>query len=173
MNKSNSNLHLKLDWTQPDTLERHFELRTTDSLLAILHFETVSLACDTIYSEVAEQESWTFSEEWRHFKPCIIIRKTGADENYAIYKPGFWGGGNVEFIFGTRFYWKTKGLCGAEWNFFNAMDELLFVLKAKRFDLIKVQSEVEITPQWHNLEELPLLMMLGCFLQVSGRNAAI
>ena len=171
--KESTAIHLELDWTQPDILERHFELRTIDHLLARLCFETVSDACGTFFKEGSAQESWTFRGEWVHLKPCIIIREIGANENFAIYKPKFLGGGNLEFMYGTTFYWRSMGLLGAESGFFSADNELLLSLNPKPFDLIKVQSKVEINPQSQNMDELPLLLMLGCYLQVSGRNASI
>ena len=71
-----------------------------------------------------------------------------------------------EFVKGSRFHWKSISFWGTEWGFSNAQEELLFVLKSKPLDLLKVQSVVAIGAQWHDLEELPLLLMLGWCLRV-------
>jgi len=99
-------------------------------------------------------------------KPLVIIRKAGANDDLAVYRSELRGGGWVEFVEGSRFHWKSTSFWGTEWGFFNAQEELLFVLKPKLFDLLKVRSIVEIGAQWHDLEELPLLLMLSWYLRV-------
>lgn len=158
--------YLQLYWTQPSVLERHFELYSDNILLGDLRFETASTAHGTLVTPGSAAECWTFKGARFSLKPCVTIRKDGTNDDLAVYRPKLWGGGWVEFVKGTGFQWKSTSFWGTEWGFSNTQEELLFVLKPKQFDLLKVQSVVEIGAQWHDLDELPLLLMLGWYLRV-------
>ncbi len=56
-------------------------------------------------------------------------------------------------------------------GFYNEHKEMLFVLKRKKFDLFKIQSTVKIEDQYRGLEELPLLLILSCYLSVQNSYA--
>jgi len=159
-------LDLQLYWAQPSIFERHFELHSEKSLLGVLHFETPSAAYGTLITAGAATKRWTFKGARFHLKPLVTIREEGGNDDLAVYRPQLWGGGWVEFVKGSRFHWKSISFWGTEWGFSNAQEELLFVLKSKPLDLLKVQSVVAIGAQWHDLEELPLLLMLGWCLRV-------
>jgi hypothetical protein len=159
-------IDLQLYWAQPSMFERHFELYSKNGLLGELHFETVSAAYGALITAGSATERWTFKGAGFLLKPRVTIRQAEANDDLAVYRPKFWGGGWVEFVKGSRFHWKSTSFWGTEWGFSNAQEELLFVLKLKLFDLLKVQSVVEIRPQWRDLDELPLLLMLGWYLRV-------
>ncbi|MFA7384421.1 MAG: hypothetical protein WC001_13330 [Desulfurivibrionaceae bacterium] len=158
--------NLQLSWSQPSALERHFELHSDNILLGNLHFETASTAHGTLLTPGSAAECWTFKGTRFSLKPRVTIRKDGTNDDLAVYRPKFWDGGWVEFVNGPRFHWKSTSFWGTEWGFSNTQEELLFVLKPKLFDLLKVQSAVEIGTKWHDLDELPLLLMLGWYLKV-------
>jgi hypothetical protein len=162
----------QLYWTQPTMFARHFELHSEKSLLGELSFETASAASGTFITAGAATKRWTFKGAGFRLKPYVTIQETGTHDDPAIYRPQFWGGGWVEFVTGSRFHWKSTSFWGTEWGFSNAQEELLFVLKPKLLDLLKIQSIVEIRAQWLELEELPLLLMLGWYLRVCDSYAA-
>jgi hypothetical protein len=105
-------------------------------------------------------------------KPRVTIRETGGNDDLAVYRHKPWCGGWVEFVNGNRYRWKSTSFWGTEWVFVTAQEELVYKLKPKMFAQIKVQSIVEIGAQWHDLEELPLLLMLGYYLRVRDSFAS-
>jgi hypothetical protein len=162
--KGASDLHLY--WVQPSMFERHFELHSDNSLLGVLDFGTPSTAVGTLVTEGSAMESWTFKGAGIFFKAHVTIRNGREDEDLAVYRHKFLGDGWVDLAKGKRFYWKSTSFWGTQWSLFNSRQELLFVLKPKLFDLLKVQADVEVGTQWLDLEELPLLLMLGWYLRV-------
>jgi hypothetical protein len=166
MKTLSTTLGSQLHWSQPTIFTRHFELHSEKSLLGELRFETASAASGTFKTADAATKCWTFLGTRYRLKPFVTIREEGTNDDLAVYRPQFWGGGWVEYITGRRFHWKSTSFWGTEWGFFNTQEELLFVLKPKLLDLLKVQSIVEIEAPWHDLEELPLLLLLGWYLRV-------
>ncbi|MDO9040939.1 MAG: hypothetical protein Q7U64_01180 [Desulfocapsaceae bacterium] len=162
----------QLYWTQPTMFARHFELHSEKNLLGEIRFETTSAASGTFITAGEVMKRWTFKKTWFRLKPYVTIREAGTKIDLAIYRPQFWGGGWLEFVSGSRYHWKSTSFWGTKWGFSNAQEELLFVLKPKLLDLLKVQSIVEIGTQWHDLEELPLLLLLGWYLKVRDSYAA-
>lgn len=159
-------LHSHLYWTQPTALVRHFELHSENCLSGEIRFQTVSSASATFINAGTTTKNWTFTGARFRLKPFVTIRETETNDDLAVYRPQFWGGGWVELVTGSRYHWKSTSFWGTEWGFANAQEELLFVLKPKLLDLLKVQSTVAIETQWHDLEDLPLLLMLGWYLKV-------
>ena len=69
---------------------------------------------------------------------------------------------------GKQILLEIKKLLGTEWGFSNVQEELLFVMKSQPWYRLKIESAVEIGAQWQDLDELPLLMMLGWYLRVQN-----
>jgi hypothetical protein len=112
-------------------------------------------------------ESWTFMGAG-FFKRRVTIRESGAKDDLAVFRPNLRGDGWVEFFKGSKFQWKSTDFWGVEWGFSNVQEELLFVLKSKPSYPLQIQSIVEIGVQSHDLDELPLLLMLGWYLRVQN-----
>jgi hypothetical protein len=161
---------LQLHWTQPSTLERHFELYSESSLLGELRIEPDWTANGTLTIPSFATERWTFKSKGI-LKNRMIIRDARINDVLAVYVPKFWGGGWVEFVKGNRFHWKPSSFWGIGRGFYNERKELLFVLKQKQLDLFKIQSAVKIEAQYRDLEELPLLLMLAGYLSVQNSYA--
>jgi hypothetical protein len=159
---------LQLHWIQPSMLELHFELYSENSLLGELRIEPDWTANGTLTIPSFATERWTFKSKGI-LKTHMTIRDAGTNDVLAVYFPKFWGGGRVEFAKGSRFHWKSNGIWGIGRGFYNERKELLFVLKRKQLDLFKIQSAIKIEAQYRDLEELPLLLMLACYL--STRNS--
>jgi len=160
-----------LQWVQPKTFERQFELRTDDSLLGVLRFET---AFGTLASSSIGGEQWTFKRVG-FFNSHVTIRAASGTNDVAIYWPKLWNNGWLEFDQGNRFHWKSLNFWGSEWGFCNAREELIFSLKQgsiepKVSDIMKTQAIVKIEPQSQNLSELPLLLMLGWYLMIKQKD---
>lgn len=156
---------VQFHWTQPSALDRCFELRSENRLLAELRLEPDRTAYGALEIGNPHTTRWIFKGTGI-FKRRLSIRAEGADDDFAVYRPQFWGDGWVEFVNGRKFHWKSTSFWGTGRGFYNEQNELLFVQKQKFFDLLKIQPAVEIRAQFHKLDELPLLLMLACYLQV-------
>jgi hypothetical protein len=152
-------------------LERHFELYSENSLLGELRIEPDWTANGALTIPGLATERWTFKLKGL-LKTRMTIRDTGTNDVLAVYLPKFWGTGRVEFVKGSRFHWKSSSFWGIGRGFYNERKELLFVLKRKQLDLFKIQSAVKIEAQYRDLEELPLLLMLACYLSVQNSYAS-
>jgi len=161
---------IQLHWIQPSMLERHFELYSENSLLGELRIEPDWTANGRLTIPSFETERWTFKSKGI-LKTRMTIRDTGTNGVLAVYLPKFWGGGWVEFVKGSSFHWKSNSFWGMGRGFYNERKELLFVLKRKQLDLFKIQSTVKIEDQYRDLEELPLLLILACYLSVQNSYA--
>jgi hypothetical protein len=157
-------------WVQPSMLARHFELHSGDDVLGALCFENAATARGTVNRAGKAAESWTIATAG-FWKRGIVLREAGAMDDLAVFRSNFRGEGWVQFIRGDKFHWKSTNVWRTEWGFSNAREELLFLLKPKPkpSNPLKVQSLVEIKTPGRDLDELPLLLMLGWYLNVQSR----
>ncbi|MFZ2448786.1 MAG: hypothetical protein WAW37_20680 [Syntrophobacteraceae bacterium] len=165
MDAPSTDIGLQLFWAQPSIFERHYELYAEDRLLGELCFKADGTAYGVLTIAGSATQRWTFKGTGI-LKPRVTIREAGANVDMAVYRHRFRGDGWLEFVNGSRFLWKSTSFWRTGRGFYNARKELLFVLKPKLFDLLKIQSVVEIEAQWHDLDELPLLLLLACYLRV-------
>ena len=156
---------LQLHWVQPTIFARHFELHSENNLLGELRFEKASKAYGTLMMAGSATESWTIKDAG-FLKRRVTIRESGAKDDLAVFQPNFRGDGWVEFFEGSKFHWRSRNFWRTKWGFSNVQEELLFVVKSKPSYPLQVQAIVEIGAQWRDLDELPLLMMLGWYLRV-------
>lgn len=165
-----TDIGLQLHWIQPSMLELHFELYSENGLLGKMQIEPDWSAHCTLTIPNFETEHWVFNSKGI-LKTRMTILDAGTNDVLAVYLPKFWGGGSVEFVKGSKFYWKSNSAWGLGRGFYNEHEELLFVLKRNQLDFFKTQSSVEIVNQCYDLEELPLLLMLACYLSVQESYA--
>jgi hypothetical protein len=170
MKALSTDVGLQLHWVQPSIFERLFELHSECCILGELRFDAVDSAQGILRVANSTTEHWTFRQRGV-LKPRVTIREAEADDDLAVYWPKFWGDGRLEFTNEGIFHWKLTSISGTDWGFFNVQGELLFTLKFKLFDLVKIQSVVEIEAQWFDLVEMPLLLMLSWYLMVCNRYA--
>jgi hypothetical protein len=161
---------LQLHWVQPTIFARHFELYSENSLVGELRFETAATAYSTLTMAGSATESWTFKGAG-FLKRRVTLRDSRAKDDLAVFWPNLRGEGWVEFFKGSKFHWKSTNFWRTEWGFFSVHEELLFVLKSKPSYPLQIQSVVEIGAQWHDLDELPTLLMLGWYLRVQNLYA--
>lgn len=160
-------------WTQPEGLERRFELRAQESLFAVLVFQS---PWGTLATSETAADSWTIKRVG-FLNPRVTVRVTGEDENLAIYWPKFWGGGHLKFPDGRQFEWQSTNFWSTEWCFSDAAENRLLQFKPGAEkpglkEVMKTQAQVEIAPRAFNLPELPLLLVLGWYLLVLYQDDA-
>ncbi len=172
MKALSTGIGLQLHWIQPSALERRFELYSENRLLEELRIAPDRTAYGALTIANTETERWILKGTGI-LKRRLSIREDGEDDDFAVYRPKFWGDGWVEFVKGSKFHWKSTNFWGTGRGFYNEQNELLFVLKPKLFDLLKMQSVVKIGAQFNELDELPLLLMLACYLYVLDSYAGM
>ncbi len=155
-----------LEWVQPKTMERGFELRAGGQTVAVLEFQSPfgSLAVAACGSE-----RWTLKRVG-FFRPHVTIRREGEPTDLAIYQPKWFSSeGVLEFSAGATYIWRTANFWATRYvlarpdgqvliSYQNGLDE------NQLKDLFKNQSRVEIDPAAGGLAELPLLVCMGWYL---------
>ena len=158
---------LQLHWVQPTMLMRHFKLYSENGLIGELLFKKASTAYGTWTGGGSGTEGWMIKGGGL-LKRGVTLRESGAKDDLAVFRSNLQGEGWLEFFKGSRFYWKSRNFWRTEWGFSNVQEELLFVMKSQPWYRLKIESAVEIGAQWQDLDELPLLMMLGWYLRVQN-----
>ena len=153
----------ELHWIQTSAFERYFELYSKHAVIGKLRFEAHGTAHGTLTIASPATEGWKL-EGTGILKPRVTIRETGSDDDLAIHRSGFWGDGWVEFVQGSNFQWKPTSFWAIERGFYNERKELLFTLEPKLY-LLKIHFVVKLEARCNGLDELPLLLMLACFLR--------
>lgn len=155
---------LQLNWIQPSMLERRFELYSENRLWGELRFEPDRTAYGSLTIPSSATKLWTFKVTGGILKPHVTIKETGADSDLALYWHKRWGDGWVEFVNGSKFYWKPTSFLGTGKGFYNVHRELLVELKQKFFALLKIRALLKIEALCNDLDELPLLLMIAGYL---------
>jgi len=167
MNSLSTAVGLQLRWIQPSILARHFELHLENNLIGELRFDTAATAYGTLTTADSVTKKWSFKEVGL-FKRRLTIRESEAKEDLAVFRGNLWGEGWVEFSNGNTFHWKSTNFRRTQWGLFNAHEVCLLVLTPKPSYPLQVQSFVEISAQGSDLDELPLLVMMGWYLRVKS-----
>jgi len=161
-----------LNWIQPSSFERRFELHSEKGVFGKLYFETVDTASGSLTSTDQTTESWTFKRVGL-LNSHITIRAAGTNDNVAIYRSKLFGDGWIEFTKGSKFHWKSISGIGSKWGFANEQEEILLAMKSKWYSPLKIQASIEIEPKGQGLDELPLLLISGWYLMVCSHYAGI
>lgn len=167
MNTLSTASDLQLQWVQPTMLMRHFKLYSQNGAIGELLFEKAATA-HGVWSGVGSPTARWMIKGGGLLKRGVTIRLSEAKNDLAVFRPNFMGEGWVEFLEGSRFHWKSRNFWRTEWGFFNLQKELLFVLKSQPWYQLKTESTVEIGGQWRDLDQLPLLIMLGWYLRIQN-----
>jgi len=164
----------RLEWIQPRTFDRYFELRADGGLLGTLCWERMlsSLAiAETVYG------SWTL-EQIGILNQRVEIRESGSGRLIATYVPELMGNGVLEFVDGRWLEWEPTNFWHTNWSFFGESDrpslELQEGVEASRWrDLFKTQFTVTVEQQaaW-TPEQLALLASLALYLIILRQQAA-
>ena len=166
------NLPSVLYWRQPFVLERRFQLHEGDKLFAELVFAPSHNATGTLMFVDKAPVTWTFNKAGL-FMSKVHIRESGLDQDSAIYKPKFFGGGRLQFSQGEAFTWQRTGYFATEWSFVSNEGEKVLACRYPFAELAKIQGEVQIEEVWRGAKEVVVLVLLGWYLQVLDRQAGI
>ena len=156
-----------LTWQQPSWLKMDYELRTKDAeVSATLRFRSS-------FGSLATAESadgcWTFKRVG-FWQTRVTIRPCGSDAEIGIFKNNTWsGGGTLEFLDGRKFQ-ATTNFWQSKFGFETESGEKL--IEFESVGLLHPALTVVIDPIAVSKPELPLMVMLGCYLVVMMRTDA-
>ena len=155
----------QLVWTQPARMQQAFELRLGDDPLGSLEFERGTLAVG-----VVDDGRWSFKREG-FWHPQVTVRIPGSDENVAVFKPRWAGGGTLQLSQGRELRFASANFWHSQWDWLDGGESLAHFKGHAGF--LKTEGEVEIESDALRLVETPLLVVLGWYLLILfGRDAA-
>jgi hypothetical protein len=156
----------QLVWVQPARLHRAFELRASDDVVALLRFESASLAS----GETAWQK-WTFKRE-RSWRGQVTIR-TPDSVDAAVFKPARMGGGALELPQGRLLRFGATNFLHSRWDWSDNESEAPLLHFKRHVGFMKTEGQVDIETAAVTYPDLPLLVVLGWYLlTLFARRAA-
>ena len=157
----------ELVWLQPARLKQAFELHSSDEVVATLRFERASLAS----GETGEQR-WTFKREG-FWHPQVTVRLPDSDDNVAVFKPAWSGGGSLELSQGRLLRFGAANFWHSQWDWSDVASQSPLVHFKSHQGLLKLEGQVDIETEAVTYPELPLLVVLGWYLLIlSARDSA-
>ena len=147
-------------WQQNSMWDRHWELRSADSLLAELHFNSsfCSLATAT-----AAGFAWTFKRSG-FFSPIVTARAAGVDTDIATYQP-HWPQSKGRLLVGPeQLEFRTVSFWGNRWVLFSSQDQELIAFE--NTGLIHHGANVTVHESARSRADLPLLLTFYWYLLV-------
>lgn len=156
----------ELHWSQPSGLERAYDLKAGEELLATLRFRGGTLA------EVETAEGrWTFKRQG-FLRTQISARSHGSDSDVAVFRPHLTGGGEMVAGLGAGLEFAPANFWSTEWSW-QDQDQALITYRGPR-GLLKAKAEMEVAPEASRLANLGLVAVLGWYLiLLFGRDMAI
>lgn len=147
-----------------------YELRSKEDVIGILHLKN-----NQITRAVAEsaEGTWTFKKKWFPFDK-VILYHGDSDAELAVLRTKLGErSSSLQFPDGHVFYWQPTNTWRNKCIFTDAFGEhlLYFHRNSNPFTILatpKGQSNgsVEITRFGLYMSELPLLLLLGCYLMI-------
>ncbi|MDQ6720885.1 MAG: hypothetical protein M3003_08830 [Candidatus Dormibacteraeota bacterium] len=157
----------ELVWVQPARMKQAFELRASDDVVATLQFERSSLA----NGEAGEQR-WTFKREG-FWHPHVTVRVADSDDNVALFKPAWSGGGSLELSQGRLLRFGAANFWHSQWDWSDVASQSPLVHFKSHAGLLKTEGQVDIEAAAVPYPELSLLVVLGWYLLILfGRDSA-
>ncbi|MGD8983077.1 MAG: hypothetical protein PVH99_03265 [Desulfobacteraceae bacterium] len=147
-----------------------YELRSNGDIIGILHFKE-----NQVTRAVAEsaEGSWRFRKKWFPFDKVILFQGD-TDTEVGVLRTKLAGDkSSLEFPDGHLFYWKPTNVWRNKCTFTDAFGEHLLHFKRNSNPISVLAApkghstgKVEITRFGFYMYELPLLLLLGCYLMV-------
>ncbi|OQX14044.1 MAG: hypothetical protein BWK76_15300 [Desulfobulbaceae bacterium A2] len=161
----------RLSWVQPFAMERRFTLHAEQGgMVGELHFDTPQTALAVLTTADSGSQRWILQQTGL-IKHRVTIREEGTADDAAIFYPKLMGDGWLRLLNGSRLHWKPLNFAGNAWGMHTEHNDLLLSLQANFFDLLKIESTVEIKQQCQCMDELPLLLAMSWYLMVCHRYA--
>ena len=149
-----------LNWEQPSALKMHYELRAGSEVVSTLRFRS---SFGSFATAESEDDCWTIKRVG-FWQTKVTIRSCNSGDDIASFRNNTWsGGGTLELADGRTFpattnFWQTK------FGFETDSGEKLIQFESS--GLLHLSVTVEIHPSAIKMRELPLMVLLGCYLIV-------
>lgn len=154
-----------LEWKQPATFSRAFELRAGDSLVASLHF--VKMLGSLAEGEVRGGK-WTFKRSG-FVSPKATARVAGTEQDVAQYEPNWTGTKGLFRLGGGEVLdFRAKNMWGTEWTLADTQGEVLLRYHTK--GMLHSGADVEVGPRMKERADLGLLLLLTWYVLVLHRE---
>ena len=151
----------RLKWEQPSALKMAYEMRTADGELA------ATLRFRSSFGSFATAESadgcWTFKRVG-FWQTKVTVRPCGSDDDIAVFKNNTWSGGGTLELSDGRTFQATTNFWQSKFGFETEAGEKL--IQFETGGLLRLSATVEIQASAVTIDELPLMVMLGCYLIV-------
>lgn len=148
-----------LRWSQPSGWSRKFELRSGETLVGTLEFQSAfgSLALAEISGE-----RWTMKRQG-FFSPQATIRPAGSGQDLAVYVPKWTGTkGVLTFQDGSVLHLNSTSFWGGEWAWIDAGGEALVRFHNRGF--LRHGTDIDVEPSARRRPDLAILLALGWYL---------
>lgn len=148
-----------LTWSQSSALRMEYELRSGEALVGTLKFRS---AWGTLATAESGDGCWTF-KRIGFWQRKVSVRVCGSDVDLAVFTNDTWtNGGTLEFhgreYQATTNWWQTKLLFQIE--------EDKPLVRFHYGGVFRRSADVEITPAAREIEDVPILVMLGWYLAI-------
>jgi hypothetical protein len=148
-----------LEWRQPETFKRMFELYNGDILLARLAFPKM-------FGSLAEAQTarttWSFKRTG-FFSPRVTARLEGTAEDVAFYEPNFTGSKGVLHLQGGELLrLQTASFWATEWTLIDAAKQPLIRFHNK--GVFRHAANVDVFPAAQARHDVPLLLTLTWYV---------
>lgn len=148
-----------LKWQQPSGWSRKFELRSADTLVGAMEFQS---AFGSLAEAAVSGQTWTLKRQG-FFSPRATIRRAGSEEDMAVYVPRWTGTkGVLTFKDGTSLQLTCTSFWGGEWAWLDANDNVLVRFHNRGF--MRHGADVEVEPGARDRSDLPILLLAGWYL---------
>jgi hypothetical protein len=152
-----------LQWKRVSADRRTFSLRAGETLIGGLRFES---SVGSLATADVSGQRWTFKRVG-FLSPRLTVRKSGAKVDAAVLTPDWSGGGVVRFAKGPTYGLRRTALWKGELTW---TTEGGFAVARQRPK--GEGAEVELVAGARGSPELPLLLVLGVYLQVLSADDA-
>jgi hypothetical protein len=151
----------ELEWRQPETLRRFYQLTQDGREIATLRFES---SCGSLATGVCGQAKWTFKRTG-FLSPKISVREAGSETNIALFTPGWMGSGWVVFSSGRRYHLRHTNFWGTEWAF-EAEDGTAAITLSGNQGFFKQGGTATVAQSVAGLPETHVMLLLIWYLRV-------
>ncbi|PKL82026.1 MAG: hypothetical protein CVV24_12215 [Ignavibacteriae bacterium HGW-Ignavibacteriae-3] len=155
-----------LSWMQPKATHQLFELKEGENVFGRLVFPK---SVGSLAEAETSDGKWTFKRVG-FFNTKITVRKFGEEHELAVFKPNLMAkSGSLEFSSGKKFQWHAANFWETKFELKDDAGEAIVTFQSgvddpKLKDWFKTQARVEIHEDKKDLEELPVIVLLGWYL---------